>query len=392
MQHDWEMEDKPDALVRLRGAENITIENCKFTDSGGNAIRLDYYAQRNRIAGNEIRNLGQGGIVLFGYGPGTKDVNKGNEIVNNHIHDIGLLYWHSHAIVLWQSGGNHVAHNYIHDVPRKAVCVSGARWPYFSRPSETREVASTFRWFEIGEPGKPDDEAIRFLHSKDNVIEDNEVARALQRLGDGAAINVSGAGEGNVVRHNYLHDIYGAEPSTAVLRNDDWQRGSVWEDNVVVRSNVLFGENKGASDIVNNIAIDMESLRFPTGFHQSLAQLPFDGARFEKNIFVFSKGKTDFFTFWPAGTIGFEIFAKVKWDANLYYDARAEKSPAPQFLRDMRVKGVGLTDVFGDPLFVDPAHDDYRLAPDSPALKMGIKSIDLRNAGLTKDFPGWLKE
>ena len=95
IQHDWEMEDKPDALVRLRGAENCVIENCKFKDSGGNAIRLDYYAQGNRISGNEIRNLGQGGIILIGYGPGTKDVNKGNQILNNHIHHSGLLYWHS---------------------------------------------------------------------------------------------------------------------------------------------------------------------------------------------------------------------------------------------------------------------------------------------------------
>jgi hypothetical protein len=63
MQHDWEMEDKPDALIRLRGAEKCVIENCKFKDSGGNAVRLDYYAQRNRIVGNEIRNLG--GAALF---------------------------------------------------------------------------------------------------------------------------------------------------------------------------------------------------------------------------------------------------------------------------------------------------------------------------------------
>ena len=66
--------------------------------------------------------MGQGGIILIGYGPGSKDVNKQNEILNNHIHHCGLIYWHSHGVVLWQSGENHVANNYIHHMPRQAIC------------------------------------------------------------------------------------------------------------------------------------------------------------------------------------------------------------------------------------------------------------------------------
>ncbi len=260
IQHDWEMEDKPDALVRLRGAENCVIENCKFKDSGGNAIRLDYYARGNRISGNEIRNLGQGGVILIGYGPGTKDVNKGNQILNNDIHHCGLLYWHSVAIMLWQSGENQVAHNYIHDHASQGVVLSGPRFPYFQRgPSDVREVARTLRWSEIGEPLKSVsdyEKTLRFLHARNNIVEDNHVVRILQKLGDAAAMNISGAGTGNVLRHNYIHDIYGN--GTAVLRNDGWQIGSLWEDNVVVRSNMYFGENKGRNDMINNVAIDMQ--------------------------------------------------------------------------------------------------------------------------------------
>lgn len=181
IQHDWEMEDKPDALVRLRGAENCVIENCKFKDSGGNAIRLDYYARGNRISGNEIRNLGQGGVILIGYGPGTKDVNKGNQILNNDIHHCGLLYWHSVAIMLWQSGENQVAHNYIHDHASQGVVLSGPRFPYFQRgPSDVREVARTLRWSEIGEPLKSVsdyEKTLRFLHARNNIVEDNHVVR-----------------------------------------------------------------------------------------------------------------------------------------------------------------------------------------------------------------------
>jgi len=37
-----------------------------------------------------------------------------------------------------------------------------------------------------------------------------------------------------------------------------------------------------------------------------------------------------------------------------------------------------------DPLFVDPAHDDYRLKPESPALKLGFVPIDVDEIGLRK--------
>ena len=46
-----------------------------------------------------------------------------------------------------------------------------------------------------------------------------------------------------------------------------------------------------------------------------------------------------------------------------------------------------------DPLFVAPEKDDFRLKPDSPALKLGFKPFDSSKAGrtsppvLTKDLP-----
>ncbi len=46
--------------------------------------------------------------------------------------------------------------------------------------------------------------------------------------------------------------------------------------------------------------------------------------------------------------------------------------------------------VIADPLFVDPARRDYRLRPESPALKLGFRPIDTRSIGLKKDFPARL--
>ena len=386
IQHDWEMIDKPDALLRLRGAENCIVQNCRFRDSGGAAIRLDLYAQKNRIEGNEIRHMGQGGIMLIGYGPGTKDVNKQNEILNNHIHDCGLIYWHSVGLMMWQSGGNHVANNYIHHMPRHAISLSGVRVPYFEQRCESREICRSLRWQDIGDR-KAWDEVLPFLHTRNNVVEHNEVEHVLQKLGDGAAINVTGAGEGNLIRRNYIHDIFSSEWVSGCLRTDDWQRGTTWEENVIYRSNAGAWEHKGGNNVINNYAIDV----LPRGYFRIFRDGPgekIDGTVLERNIFYSPNGAAVFYTF----AVGPQQVAKSKIEHNLYYCAGVEETSTPKFLQTLRAQGVSATDVYADPMFVALQPGDFRLRPDSPALKMGIKQIDLKGVGLTKSFPKWLLE
>jgi len=387
MQHDWEMIDKADALLRLRGVERCTVQNCKFRDSGGNAIRLDLYAQNNRIEGNEIRCMGQGGIGLLGYGAGIKDVNKHNEILNNHIHHCGLLYWHSLGVVLWQSGENHIANNYIHHMPRHAICLSGPRMSYFQQRCDRREICKSVRWQEIGQP-QTWDQVMPFLHTRKNLIENNEVERVLQQLGDGAAINVSGAGEGDVIRHNYLHDIFASEWVSGVLRTDDWQRGTTWEENIIYRSNAGAWEHKGANNVINNYVIDVLS----EGYFRMLASrgacCVVDGSVIERNIFYSPNGAAVFYTYLG----GPQQLTTSKVEHNLYYSGGVEETSTPKFLQALQAQGVAHTDAYANPMFVNLKDGDFRLKPDSPALKMGIRQIDLKGVGLTKDFPKWLLE
>ena len=61
----------------------VQVTACRFVDSGGSGLRLDLHAQRNRVEDCEFAHLGEAGILLAGYGPGTKDVNHHNDIVNN---------------------------------------------------------------------------------------------------------------------------------------------------------------------------------------------------------------------------------------------------------------------------------------------------------------------
>lgn len=197
---DWDREDKANALLRFRGSENCTVDQCRFgSSSGGGGVRLDLHSQNNAIQNSLFENLGGTAILLCGYGLGTKDVNKRNQIVNNRIADCGQLYWHSPAIFIWQSGENRIAHNLIHNMPYSAIIIGGTPHPHriFKRgklrQGDTDSLvkgwreARTIRWKEIGN-AEQWSHIIPFLHARANLIENNEIHHVVERLSDGNGI------------------------------------------------------------------------------------------------------------------------------------------------------------------------------------------------------------
>ncbi|MEO5803237.1 MAG: right-handed parallel beta-helix repeat-containing protein, partial [Verrucomicrobiota bacterium] len=207
--------DRPTAMVRLRGAEKIAFEKCRWFESGGAGLRMDLHAQSNRVSDSVFEHLGGTGILLAGYGPGTKDVNKHNEIFRNDIHDVGEILWHAAGISVWQSGENRIAYNLVHDVNYTAITVSGRiNWNREGRGDGWK----TIRWNEIESLGNgaliPAPRKPRptwktrepFLHGRNNLVERNEIHDVMKKLWDGDAIYISGTGRGNRIRENYIHD------------------------------------------------------------------------------------------------------------------------------------------------------------------------------------------
>ena len=48
---------------------------------------------------------------------------------------------------------------------------------------------------------------------------------------------------------------------------------------------------------------------------------------------------------------------------------------------DWQQRGLDVHSVIADPLFANPAQDDYRLTTESPALKLGFEPIDTSEIG-----------
>jgi hypothetical protein len=69
-----------------------------------------------------------------------------------------------------------------------------------------------------------------------------------------------------------------------------------------------------------------------------------------------------------------------KADNNLYFNT-AEPGWGLKHLGAQRQFGIEQHSVEADPQFRNAAKDDFRLAPDSPALKLGFQPIDISQVG-----------
>lgn len=390
LQHDWDMLDKDNAMVRLRGAENCAIEDCHFLHSGSGAIRVDLYGINNKITNNHIEHLGGGGILLCGYGPGTKDVNKNNLVYNNNVHHVGELYWHSPGIFLWQSGENRVTNNLIHHTNYSGMIISGCVIRFFQMP-DNREQVRAIRKHEVGK--LPEDlqynDVKSFLHSRNNIIEYNEIHNVMQILGDGNGIYIRGAGSGNIIRRNYIHHLVAETGKQSGIRTDGGQMDALIAENIIYKCTSQGMTLKLNNRFENNI---IAGITEPRIVYLKIVEGPMNGASNKRNIFYsFSKGCT--FIAEPSegkGLVGEDSRGRVPArmkdidsDYNIYF-CKEDPGVGEKTLAKLQGDGVDANSSVVDPLFVDPENGDFRFKPGSPALKMGILPIDISRVGLQK--------
>lgn len=389
-QHDWDMFDKANTLVRLRGAENCVIEKCHFLHSGSGAIRVDLHGQKNTISGNHIEYMGGGGILLCGYPPGTKDVNKNNLVENNNIHHVSEIYWHSPGIHICQSGENRVANNLIHHTNYSGIIVSGIVTRFFKKQNK-RESSRSIRWHEIGDlPKSPELEDVRpYLHTHDNRIEYNEIHNVMRMLGDGNGIYVRGSGAGNVIHGNYIHHMVAPTKAQGAMRTDGGQMDTVFTGNLIYKCKSQGMTVKLNNRFENNIVADIIA---PRGTYFKIVEGPSTGASNKKNIYYSTLADCDFISEPGSGKglVGEDSRGRVTAsmsdfdsDDNIYF-CKADPEIGKETLEKLQKEGVDKNSQAVDPMFVDPENGDFSFKPGSPAIKMGILPFDTSKAGLIK--------
>jgi parallel beta-helix repeat protein len=406
-----------DAL-HLKDAEHCLIENNRFYAVGGNAIYLERYTARNVIRRNEIAHVGANGISLLGNHVPINSVSQPmmdrqpmpvfNEVTDNHIHHCGVLNKYIAGVFLGVSDSNLIAHNEIEYLPHHAVNLS------------------------MNGYGR-------------NILEYNDIRQVCLELRDNGAINAwmddpqSDERAGHVIRFNRMVDMVGCHTDDQghILVPDAMAHGIYLDNNssnCLIQGNVIvrcsgYGVevHGGAHNLIeNNIFVDASATSLLPGIMGN-GQLGFNGYvqpafltgnEIRSNIFYFQKGKSGD----SMGLLCFRsrsddnqrasemtnaisesqqnvLFRHDGGDYVVIEDQRKSHSDATALpsashsearqqgtlsLAEWQALGFDTDSKVDDPMFVDPAHDDYRLKPESPALSLGFVPTDVTKIGIRR--------
>jgi len=349
--------------VHLKGAQFCRIASNHFAAVGGNAVFVEDYNLKNVIQRNEIDFAGHCGIVLLGRrdDPSGLHLPMCNDVTDNRIDHCGVFDKAAVGVFCGVSSGNVIGHNLIEHVPHHAINLGNSGY------------------------GR-------------NIVEYNRIRHSCQETGDNAAINCWMEDEhvvrdavraGHVFRYNYISDTPGA--CTFGIYLDNHSSNCLVYGNIIVRTGLSgIRINGGRNNLVeNNIVVgNAEWISFWNPANALWPQMKgfMSANQFSLNI-TYRPGKGTK----PLINIDerLEYVSQVigRSDDNVFFDATG--SPLNVMLpggkavtfAEWRKMGYEEHSVVADPMFVDPQHDDYRLKPESPALKLGFCPIDVERIG-----------
>lgn len=331
--------------ITVDGGSQVRISGCTIRNVGSWAVRISG-AQQSGVEGCDIYNAGDGGVDLRG-GDRKTLVPAKLYADNNHIHHYSRWNPVYQAGVRIEGVGNRISHNLIHDAPHMAIGFNG----------------------------------------NDHLIEFNEIHSVCYETNDAGAM-YSGANwsmRGNVIRHNYLHHIYGREARgcVGVYLDDNFSSATIYGNvfNKVSQATFIGGGRDNSID--NNIFVDCDPAVHVDG--RGLGWRAFGQEELTKKLEEMPYREEPWRSRYPqlltllldepmapkGNLIARNIRFGGRWN-DFDRESRPYVTEKDNFLE-------------GDPLFVDAARGDFRLRPNSPALKLGFKPIPVQQIGLYKN-------
>lgn len=336
------------AAVSANGARSCWLENCELAHLGEYAVMFNRGCQSNRVEQCHLYDLGAGGVRIGEPARIGKDLPQQdrvrtakNVVHNNFIHDGGHVFPAGIGVWVGQSADNRIDHNEVCDFRYSGMSL-GWTWGY--GPSEARG----------------------------NVVEFNHIHHiGLGVLSDLGGIYTLGIQPGTVLRNNVIHDVLSYSYGGWGLYTDEGSQNIVLENNVVYRTKTGgFHQHYGRENIVRNnvfaLAAEPQIIRSRQEEHISFT--------FERNIVYQDRAPL------LGGNWGNRNF---RMDYNDYWRVRGEMELAGMPLDEWQEStGQDRHSVVADPKFVAMERDDFRVQPDSPALRLGFRNIDTSRVGL----------
>ncbi len=362
------------AAIDVQASEGIVFRNGGVAHTGAHGIWISRASKDCAIEHTRIEDIGASAVLLgdeawrpTGYQQVTL-AEKRPYCERLHVHDSiirhgGRVLEAGVGVLLAQARACSVVHNDIYDFRYTGVSV-GWTWGYAPTPV------------------------------RDNRIDFNRIHHIGQgRLSDMAGVYTLGDARGTTVNGNWIWEVNGYRDGGAPawgLYTDEGSRGILFASNLVerCRSGAVHQHFGKGNVFLNNIFTGFDEY----GVWRSVSE-PHVTLELKNNIFYWTNPKANALTgrgpvaeltnivadanvWWPAGTAGrlnAGAFKGVDWEA-------------------WRRQGHDARGLVADPLFVDPAKRDWRLAPESPARKLGFREFDWTKAGVSARDPAWRAE
>src|ERR1051326_7966414 len=341
-------------LKNWAGATNAEVVVMdRWVESRLPILRVDEKERMVTFGKRSVFQLAPGDLYYVEHVPDILDEQSAfNEIANCDVHDGGKMFPSGIGIWIGQSPNNRITHNLIHDFYYTGISI-GWTWGYGPSLATNNLVAFN------------DVHHIGVKSDGDGPI-----------LSDMGGIYTLGKQAGTKILNNLWHDMAGVRYGGWGIYFDEGSSGILAASNVVYRTtHGGFHQHYGETNLVrNNI--------FAFGRDQQLQRTrnePHISFSFETNIVYFDSG---------ALLSGDWSGTNFLMDWNLYFDARPIAKAITfgnSSLKAWREGGYDRNSVMADPLFIAPKENDFRLRPDSPALRLGFEPIDLRQVGIEKN-------
>ncbi len=338
-------------LIMAVGLSSATFEACEVAHTGVHAIWLGAGCEDNTIRQCHLHDLGGGGVYIGG-GSGVQDTapTQRNTVDNCFIHDGGHLFHGSHGVWIGKSSYNQVTHNEISNLDYSGISCG---WSWGFQPTTAHHNNLDYN----------------HIHHLSNG----------EGLSDMGGIYTLGLSPGTTERYNHIHDIYSYEYVShgSGVYPDEGSTGILIENNVVyrVRTCPLFMHYGKECLVRNNV--------FAFGGKAQLRR-----SREDKRCHYVAEGNIVYGDH-PEMLDGPWKNGDWKLSRNVYWNTAGEPAFAGRDFAAWQKEGNDEGSLVADPRFVDPDGGDFRLKPDSPALALGFKPIDLSQTGLYGD-PDWV--
>ena len=386
------------ALVRsgavlMEGTRNCAVRDCWFDAVGGNAVFINRYNRDVEVSGCTFSHTGDSAVCLVGEYESTTGTQKPFpyecRVVNNHVHHCGEYGKQVAGVYISRAKRITVAHNLIHDMSRAGICIGDGTWG--GHVIEDNHVHDTCQQTDDHGPfnswGR--ERYWSLIHSHFETTDQNYSV-----TGD----VLFDAMEPTVIRHNYFVDHKGWG-----IDLDDGSSNYEVVNNLCVGISVKLREG-GYRTVHNNIWVNPAnppSLHLPNidnhdrYFHNITVMRP-DTIKVEHDFdFRNEVSGNEIYAVSRPPVVG-PWFEEI--DRNCFFNQLGEFSMRLRLpvegqrlfaLEEWQAHGFDRNSVFGDPLFLDPENDDYRVSPDSPALKVGFKNFEMSGWGLNDEFRHW---